>query len=289
MTTEASPRPWRIRPAARARIGRTLLGVVLVLAGILMLAPVAWVFVNSIEPEKVQFNLPPVWLPHTVTLFSYRQLFDDIPFLLQLGNSLLVSAAVVVGSTTVSVLAAYAFARMEFPGSNVLFVALLSGLMLPTQIAAVPEFVEVKYLGLLNSRMSLIIPALIQVFGIFLLRQHFKTIPRELEDAARIDGAGELQILRRVIVPLSWPALAAVSIITTQYIWNDFFWPNLYITNPNKMVAALGLVTLQNSYLGGPVAGVFAGLSVLAIPVVIFFVLVQRQLVEGIGYAGVSR
>lgn len=282
-------RPIWQRQAARAKFGRTALGTFLVLAGILMLSPVLWVFVNSIEPVSEEFTLPPVWIPHRLTDFSYQQLFHEIPFLLQLGNSLLVSAAVVIGSTTVSVFAAYAFARMEFRGKNVLFVVLLSGLMLPTQIAAVPEFVEVKYLGLLNSRLALIIPALIQVFGIFMLRQHFKTIPRELEDAARIDGAGELQILRRVIVPLSWPALSATAIITTQYIWNDFFWPNLYITNPNKMPAALGLVTLQNSFLGGPVAGVFAGLSVLAIPIVILFVFVQRQLTEGFGYAGVSR
>jgi multiple sugar transport system permease protein len=277
------------RPAVRARVGRIVLGFGLTVAGIVMLAPVAWVFVNSLEPESEQFTLPPVWWPHPFTLTSYSQLFHDIPFLLQLGNSVLISAAVVVGSTTVSVLAAYAFARLEFPGKNVLFVVLLAGLMLPTQIAAVPEFVIVKHLGLLNTRLSLVIPALIQVFGIFLLRQHFKTIPRELEDAARIDGAGELQILRRVIVPLSWPALSATAIITTQYIWNDFFWPNLYITDPHKMPAALGLVTLQNSYLGGPVAGVFAGLSILAIPVVILFLFVQRQLTEGFGYAGVSR
>ena len=112
-----------------------------------------------------------------------------------------VTVAVVVGSTVVSVLAAYAFARLEFWGRDILFVALLSGLMLPVQIAAVPEFIEVKYLGLLNSQLSLIIPALIQVFGIFLLREHFKTIPRELEEAARIEGAGELQILRLVVVP----------------------------------------------------------------------------------------
>jgi multiple sugar transport system permease protein len=288
MTTQTSSRAL-LRYRRRAKIGRWALGTFLTVAGIIFLAPVAWVFVNSIEPESIQFTLPPVWLPHHPTLFSYRQLFHEIPFLLQLGNSLLVAGAVVIGSTTVSVLAAYAFARMEFRGKNVLFVVLLSGLMLPTQIAAVPEFVEVKYLGLLNSRLSLIIPALIQVFGIFLLRQHFKTIPQELEDAARIDGAGELRILRQVIIPLSWPALSATAIITTQYIWNDFFWPNLFITSANKMPAALGLVTLQNSFLGGPVAGVFAGLSLLAVPVVIFFVFVQRQLTEGFGYAGVSR
>ena len=138
-----------------------------------------------------------------------------------------------VGSTVVSVLAAYAFARLEFWGRDVLFVALLSGLMLPVQIAAVPEFVEVKYLGLLNSQLSLIFPALIQVFGIFLLREHFKTIPRELEDAARIEGAGELQILAPGRSPSVVAGhLCALAIITAQYIWNDFFWPNLYITSP---------------------------------------------------------
>jgi multiple sugar transport system permease protein len=282
--------PGLSRRSTRSRIGRSIFDTALVLAGVIMLSPVAWVLANSLEQEKVQFALPPQWFPHPFTLFSYQQLFQEIPFLEQLANSLIIAVAVVVGSTIVSVLAAYAFARMEFPGKNVLFVILLSGLMLPTQIAAVPEFEEVKYLGLLNTRFSLIIPALIQVFGIFLLRNHFKTIPRELEDAARIDGAGELQILRRVIVPLSWPALSAVAIITTQYIWNDFFWPNLFITSaPKQMPAALGLVTLQNSFLGGPVAGVFAGLSVLSIPVIVLFILLQRQLMEGFGYAGISR
>ena len=194
-----------------------------------------------------------------------------------------------VGSTTVSVLAAYAFARLEFWGRDVLFVALLSGLMLPVRIAAVPEFVEIKYLGLLNSQFSLIIPALIQVFGIFLLREHFKTIPRELEEAARIEGAGELQILRMVIVPLSWPAISAVAIITAQYIWNDFFWPNLYITSPTQNGRAAWPRHLQNAYLSGPVGAIFAGLSILVIPVVVFFIFVQRQLMEGLGYAGIAR
>ena len=181
------------------------------------------------------------------------------------------------------------FARLQFWGRDVLFVALLSGLMLPIQIAAIPEFIEVKYLGLLNSQLSLIFPALIQVFGIFLLREHFKTIPDELEEAARLEGAGELRILRLVVVPLSWPAIYATAIITAQYIWNDFFWPNLYITSASRMVAPLGLVTLQNAYQSGPVGAIFAGLSILVIPVAVFFVFVQRQLMEGLGFAGISR
>ncbi len=265
------------------------MSVALVIGGCIMLLPELWVLVNSFLPSSMQFNLPPVWFTTHWTLASYRQLFDLIPFLLQLANSIGVTVAVVIGSTLVSVLAAYAFARLQFWGRDVLFVALLSGLMLPVQIAAVPEFVEIKYLGLLNSRLSLVIPALIQVFGIFLLREHFKTIPLELEEAARIEGAGELQILRMVVVPLSWPAISAVSIITAQYIWNDFFWPNLYITSPARMVAPLGLVTLQNAYLSGPVGAIFAGLSILVIPVAVFFAFVQRQLMEGLGFAGISR
>ena len=271
------------------RLRRAFLAVLLSVAGVLMLLPVAWTFVNSIEPQSIQFRLPPVWFPTTTSLNSYQQLFSLIPFADQLLSSLLVSVSVVIGSTIVSALAAYAFARLEFRGKNVLFVMLLCGLMLPVQLAAVPEFVEIRYLGLLNSRLSLIIPALIQVFGIFLLRQHFKTIPRELEDAARIDGAGELRILWHVIIPLSWPALSAVAIVTAQYIWNDFFWPLLFITDPHKMTAPLGLVTLESSYLGGPVAGVFAGLSVLVVPAVAFFILIQRRLMEGIGFAGIAR
>jgi multiple sugar transport system permease protein len=237
----------------------------------------------------MQFSLPPVWFTSHLTLASYRQLFSLIPFLMQLANSVAVTVAVVVGSCVVSVLAAYAFARLQFWGRDILFVALLSGLMLPIQIAAIPEFIEVKYLGLLNSQLSLIFPALIQVFGIFLLREHFKTIPAELEEAARLEGAGELQILRLVVVPLSWPAIYATAIITAQYIWNDFFWPNLYITSPSRMVAPLGLVTLQNAYQSGPVGAIFAGLSILVIPVAVFFVFVQRQLMEGLGFAGISR
>jgi multiple sugar transport system permease protein len=275
--------------ARRVRARRWLVSAALVVGGFVMLLPEVWVLVNSFLPSSMQFNLPPVWLTTHWTLASYRQLFDLIPFLVQLANSVGVTVAVVVGSSLVSILAAYAFARLEFWGRDVLFVALLAGLMLPVQIAAVPEFVEIRYLGLLNSQLSLVIPALIQVFGIFLLREHFKTIPRELEEAARIEGAGELQILRLVVIPLSWPAISAAAIITAQYIWNDFFWPNLYITSPTRMVAPLGLVTLQNAYLSGPVGAIFAGLSILVIPVAVFFAFVQRQLMEGLGFAGVSR
>lgn len=274
---------------SRSRAWRVLISALLVLAGILMLLPVLWVVVESVEPASEQFLLPPVWFPTHVTLASYNILFSAAPFLLNLINSVIVTVSVVVGAAAVSVLAAYAFARLQFRGREVLFVMFLAGLTLPSQVVAVPDFIEIRYMHLLNNQASLIVPALIQVLGIFLLRQQFRTIPRDLDDSARVDGAGHLRIIRHIMIPLSWPAISAVMVITGQYIWNDFFWPNLFLTSPDRMTAPLGLVSLQAEQGGGPIGAIFAGLSILCVPVVVAFLLFQRQLMEGIGYRGISR
>ena len=271
------------------RLSRFAISVLLVVAGILMLLPVAWVVLQSLELPVDQFNIPPVWFPTHVTLQSYRALFDSTPFFLNLLNSLLVTVSVVLGAALVSVLAAYVFARIEFRGREILFTLFLVALTIPTQVEAVPEFVVVKYMHLLNTQASLIIPALIQVLGVFILRQHFRTIPRDLDDAARVDGAGHLHIIRHVMVPMSWPAISAVMVITGQYIWNDFFWPNLFITSPNRMTAPLALYYQQSAMGGGEIGAIFAGLSILCVPVVIAFIFLQRRLMEGIGYRGISR
>jgi len=268
--------------------GRIVLSCTLVVVGALMLLPVVWVVLQSVEVPQDQAAVPPVWFPTRFTLGSYRTLFAT-PFWLNLLNSVGVTAAVVLGATAVAVLAAYAFARLEFRGSGVLFTLFLAALTLPSQVSAVPEFVVVKDLHLLNTQLSLVIPALIQVLAIFLLRQHFRTIPRELDDAARVDGAGHLRIIFHVILPMSWPAISAVMIVTGQYIWNDFFWPELFITDPNRATAPLALYNLESVSGGGPVGAVFAGLSVLCVPCVIAFMFLQRRLMEGIGYRGIAR
>ena len=281
-------RPASPRAKAR-RLARGALALLLVVSGALMLMPVAWVVVQSIELPSDQFNLPPVWFPGHVTLASYRALFSTTPFLENLANSALVTLSVVIGSAVVSVLAAYAFARLQFRGREVLFMLFLAALTIPSQVEAVPEFVVVKYMHLLNTQASLIVPALIQVLGVFILRQHFRTIPQDLDDAARVDGAGHMKILRHVMVPMSWPAISAVMVLTGQYIWYDFFWPNLFITNPNRMTAPLALYYQESSLGGGQIGAIFAGVSLLAVPAVIAFILLQRRLMEGIGFRGVSR
>jgi ABC-type glycerol-3-phosphate transport system permease component len=269
--------------------GRWLLGTFLTVAGLIMLAPVAWVVLQSFETPAEESSVAPIWIPHHLTLASYHTLFTAIPFGENILNSVVVTAAVVIGGAVVSVLAAYAFARIEFRGREVLFTIFLAALTLPSQVSAVPEFVVVKYLHLLNTRLSLIIPALIQVIAIFLLRQHFRTIPIDLDDAARIDGAGHLRIIRHIIVPLSWPAISAVMVITGQAIWNDYFWPNLFINTTSKMTAPLALYNVESAGGGGMVDGVFAGLTLLCVPCVIVFVFLQRRLMAGIGYRGINR
>jgi multiple sugar transport system permease protein len=281
------PGPGRGR-RSRFAPGQIALGAFLVLAGVVMLLPVLWVVLQSFEVPADQTSVAPVWTPTQVTLGSYRTLFAT-PFLLNLINSVVVTLLVVVGAAVVSVLAAYAFARIEFRGRELIFTLFLAALTLPSQVSAVPEFVVVKYLHLLNTQASLVIPALIQVIAIFLLRQQFRTIPRELDDAARIDGAGHLRIIRYVMVPMSWPAISAVMIITGQYIWNDFFWPNLFITSTNRMTAPLALYNLESVTGGGPIGAVFAGLTLLCVPCVIAFVFLQRRLMEGIGFRGIAR
>ncbi len=271
------------------RLSRWALGIFLVVAGLLMLLPVAWVVLQSVETPDEQTSPSPIWIPHHVTLASYHTLFEVAPFGLNILNSVLVTTAVVVGGAAISVLAAYAFARIEFRGREVLFTLFLAALTLPSQVSAVPEFVVVKYLHLLNTQVSLVVPALIQVIAIFLLRQHFRTIPRDLDDAARIDGAGHLRIIRHVIVPMSWPAISAVMVITGQAIWNDFFWPNLFINTTSRMTAPLALYNVENAGGGGMVGGVFAGLTILCLPCVAIFILLQRRLMAGIGYRGISR
>ena len=266
-----------------------ILSVILVIVGAAFLVPVLWVVLQSFETPTEQASVGPIWIPTQVTLHSYQTLFGSAPFGWNLLNSVVVTVAVVIGAAAVCVLAAYVFARIEFRGREVLFTLFLAALTLPSQVSAVPSFVVIKYLHLLNNQLSLIIPALIQVVGVFLLRQHFRTIPTDLDDAARIDGAGHLTIIRRIMVPLSWPAISAVMVITGQYIWNDFFWPNLFINTPDRMTAPLALYNLESTAGGGPIGAVFAGLSVLCVPCVIGFIFLQRRLMEGIGFRGISR
>jgi multiple sugar transport system permease protein len=271
-----------------AKLANWGLNLILILIALLIMAPFWWVLVTSFLAYKEAFTLPPKWFTTSFTLENYREVFNLVPFGRMAFNSLKISTIVTVGAVTTSTLAAYAFARLRFPGRNVLFLVFLAALMVPQQVTVIPIFVMLRRFHLLNTHEAVYLPALINVFGIFLLRQFFLTIPRDLEDAARIDGAGHLRILWQIIVPLAAPAIAALAIFIFQGTWNDFFWPNILLFSQDKMTLPVGLVALQGARGGGPVVYIFAGLSMVMVPLLILFAFTQRTLTQSIAMTGIK-
>jgi len=265
-----------------------MLNILLIVIALLIFSPFYWIVATSVLPSLDAFSLPPKWIPTEVDVNNFIQVFNTIPFGLQFFNSLKIATLVTVGALTVSSLAAYAFARLEFPGRDVLFVVFLSALMIPQQVTVIPTFILMRNLGLLDNHASIILPGLINVLGIFLLRQFFRSIPRDLEDAAKIDGAGHLRILVQVILPLSTPALSALGIYIFQFYWNDFFWPNIFLSSPDQMTLPVGLVALQGLYASAPAVVLFAAMSMILVPVLIVFVFTQRTLTESIAMTGLK-
>jgi multiple sugar transport system permease protein len=286
--TQLSTRHARYTPIFPRFSGWTL-NCFLILLGLLMLAPFFWVLSNSFLLENNALTLPPKWLPIPFTLANYHQLFTLIPFGLMAFNSLKIASIVTIGVLATSSLAAYALARLNFPGRNVIFILFLSALMVPIQVTAIPTFILIRTLGLLDTHEAVYLPALINVLGIFLLRQFFLGIPREVEEAARLEGAGHLRILLQIILPMSKPALASLAIFVFLMTWNDFFWPNLFLSTPDKMTLPVGLVSLQSPYGGGaPPTVIFAAISLILVPALLVFSFAQRFITESLASSGLK-
>ncbi len=284
--SEAPPgRSRKIAGRSFGYIGKT----VMVLLGLLMLAPFWWTAVTSIVPSAQAFSVPPDWFPTSWDLTNYRQVFILLPFLTEILNSIKITVSIVVGSLIVSSLAAYAFARLKFPGRGAIFGIFLVALMVPSQVTLIPTYILMRYLGLLDTHTSLILPALIQVFSIFMLRQHFLSLPVEIEEAAKLDGASHLRILTRIFLPMSSPIISALAIFIASTYWNDFVTPNTYLSSPNKLTIPVGLTSLQNQFGSSPTTVVFAGITIIVIPLLILFLFTQRKLSEGVSLQGVSK
>ena len=279
--------PARNRPTRNRMIDRVLVGVLL-LGGAVMMLPFAWMFSTSWRLAKDSFSLPPEWLPTRWHVENYREVLDNIPFVAFVLNSLKVAALITAGQLVTCSMAAYAFARLRFPGRDALFLLFLSQLMVPQQVTIIPVFILIRVFGLLDTHWALIIPALFSAFGTFLLRQFFLTIPNEIEDAARVDGAGYVRTFVQIIVPLAGPALATLTIFTFNFYWNEFFRPLLFISTWERMTLPLGL-TVMKGFLGvGNVAAIMAGVSMGILPVLVVFLLAQRYLIEGVTLTGIK-
>jgi multiple sugar transport system permease protein len=277
-------------PALRApRPGRWAINLLMILGGLAMFAPILWTAVTALLPAREAYQLPPHWIPTNATFGNVEQVFKVIPFAQQILNSVKVAGLVTIGSLATSALAAYAFARLRFPGRDVLFVVVLGALMIPQQVTVIPTFWLMRQLHLLDNHAALILPGLVNVLGIFMLRQFFLTLPRSLDEAARIDGAGHLRVLVQIILPLSAPPLSALGIFIFQYYWNDFFWPNIFLQSADKLTVPVGLVNLQGLYGSSPAVVTFAAVSVIAVPLLVLFIFSQRAFTEGIALTGIRR
>ena len=276
-------------PPARPRRRRPFSPWHLVLApiAVIMLIPLIWMVILSLETSAESQSFPLVVLPSGLHFHNYAQTWNSAPFGDFFINSALYSLATVAGNLLFCSLAAYAFARLKFFGRDVLFVVLLATLMVPYQVLLIPTFLIAKHLGLVDSVGGLIMPNLCSAFGIFMLRQFFRTLPIELEEAARIDGTSRLGILFKIVLPLSLPALATLAIIQFMWSWNDFLWPLIIIDTASHAPLQLGLSSLQSAHRSH-VNLVMAGTVMSQIPMIALFLIAQRWFIRSIAFTGIK-
>ena len=243
---------------------------------------------TSLKTGPQAIATPPVWLPQPAVWGNYPEALSRIDFPIALRNSLIYAIPSVIGTVLSCSLVAYGFARVRWPGRDIVFLILLATMMLPTQVTFIPLYVTFSRLGWIGTYLPLLIPTFLgNPFFIFLLRQFFRSIPEELSDAARIDGASELRILWRVIIPLSWPALITVALFTFIEKWGDFFGPLIYLRNPELYPLSIALQSFQSSHkTEWPL--VMAAAAVIALPLVIIYFLAQKKFVEGITFSGLK-
>ena len=266
-----------------------LMWLVLLPLAFVIIIPLLYMFSMAFTTEANQFVLPIRWIPIPPTLANFERIFADplLPLARWFGNSLLVASVGTVIILIVSSLSGYAFARLDFPGKNLLFSLLLFSLMIPAAITLIPVFLLLRTFGMLDTYNAIWWPAAASVTGIFLLRQHFYSVPRELEDAARVDGANRFRIYWQICLPLVRGALVALAIFTFLGLWNDLFWPLIVLNKQTNLTLPIGLVVLQQgSYIQRGLA--FAGAFVASVPALIFYIIFQRQIIAGITTTGMA-
>ncbi len=285
-TTAVAPRDWAQRLQRWLVRGVTFAGLGAV--SLLLLAPFVWLFSTSLRLPRESFRLPPKWLPTDFAIENYVTVLTRLDFFRYFGNSVFVSGLIVLGQLIFASMAAFAFARLHFPAKNVLFLLLMSALMIPIQATIIPLFVLISRIGLKDSLWSLILPGWSSAFGVFMLRQYFLTIPNDLEDAARVDGANIFRIYWNIMLPLVVPALSVLAILTFNGTWNEFFRPFIFIGRAESYTLPLALNALKGEFGTGSVAIILAGVVLALLPTLLLYIFSQRYLVEGIASSGIK-
>jgi multiple sugar transport system permease protein len=270
------------------------LTVALGVLAVVWLLPIVWVVVTSFKVTADIVKLPPEWIPWPVTLDHYHEVLLGSSRTARIGRAFVNSLVVALGTVAVvlatSAMTAYPLARMRFPGRDLVFTLLVGSLMLPNAVVLVPQYVLVQRLGWLSTYQGLIVPeaAMTFAFGVFLLRQFFLTMPGELEDAARIDGANAWQVFTRIVLPLSQPVLAALAIFAFRSAWNDFLWPLIAVNKPEMFPLPVALALLRSAYSSESYGPIMAGAALSAVPLLVVFVVANRRIVEGVRLSGLK-
>ena len=288
-STASATGPGRLRSRRnQERLGRALAYLICTLVSLAFVFPLLWIVTSALKTDAEIFLVPPSLFPADPQWQNFAASTEYIPFWQYMANTLLICVLAIVGTVTSCSLIAYGFARVRWPGRNGVFIVYLSTIMLPAQVTMIPLYIVFRQIGWIGTIWPLVVPAFFgNALYVFLLRQFFMTIPNELTDAARIDGASELGIFRRIMLPLLKPALATVALFTFVATYRDFLGPLIYLTEQNQWTISLGLKMFQNMY-GAQWQLMMAAATLTMIPTVILFFLTQRTFIEGIALTGIK-
>ncbi|GIN59525.1 sugar ABC transporter permease [Lederbergia ruris] len=283
-----SPTPRVSRKKVQIKPAGIILHIVLFIGALLFAGPFIWMALSSLKSFEQIFAVPPVWIPDPFVWENFTNSLAAMPFGKAYFNSFYISAIVVFCQLLTCSMAAYAFAKIKFPGSNVLFIGFLATMMVPMQVTLIPLYIIMDAIGWVNTHLSIIVPnALFNAFGVFLLRQFIMGIPKEMEEAAVVDGANPLFIFFKVILPLIKPALSAFGIFSFIGIWNNFIQPLTFLSDQDLFTVPLMLSTFKGLYVTDwPL--MMAGATISVVPILIVYIFAQRQIIEGIALTGVK-
>lgn len=286
---EDEPRKSGLGMARQKWLGDGAAWVVLTLLGVLWMAPFLWMVSTSFKGLDEVYAFPPRFIPETIRWSNYLDAWQAVPFARFFGNSLFVATATTVAVIVTSSMAGYSFARLRYPGRDLIFLAYLGTIMIPFPVLIIPLFILMRQIGLVDTLPGLILPAAFTAWGTFLMRQFMLSIPREIEEAARMDGASFWRIYMQIIMPLSRPVVATLGIFTFLASWNEFLWPLIMISSVESKTVPLGLTMFQAQVpIKTPWQLVTAAATFSVLPVLIVFILGQKYYVRGIATTGLK-
>jgi multiple sugar transport system permease protein len=271
----------------RLDVSQVLIGLVLALGAFVSVGPFLWMVFSAFKPRREVEMFPPTILPRQWTLENLNWAWNTMDFPRLFANSLIVSVSVTLLALYTSALVGYVLEKFAFPGRNVIFIVILSQMFMPWQVSTIVRWFMFDRLGLRNTLAALVIPGMYSVFGMFMMRQYMHTIPNELLDAARVDGASEVGIFHKIVLRNVGPAISALGIFFFMWSYNDFFWPLIILSDPELYTVPLGLAFYKGEYANDSGRGL-GGATVAVVPVLIVFLLLQRHIVEGVTLTGIA-